>query len=106
MRRGSGVEAEREKECEEMAFVPSYLLRGVFIHPTVFPHIHYLHTLLRNVSCERAPGSYLPMLFSSFFLFLSLFVSRIGRPVGRHHNHRPTLKRHGRIAAAAAAAAC
>lgn len=35
---------KEEMEGEEMASIPSYLLRGVFIRPTVFPHIHYLHT--------------------------------------------------------------
>lgn len=39
-----GREREMQGGGEEMASIPSYLLRGVFIRPTVFPHIHYLHT--------------------------------------------------------------
>lgn len=98
MRRGSGVEAEREKEREEMGFVLSYLLRGVFIRPTVFPYIHYLHTLLGNTSRECAPDSHLSMSFSSFCLFS--YLGSAGRLVVVV-NIAQRGKRHARVAAAA-----
>lgn len=74
MRRGSGIEAEREKEKESAKPLVRHIscVGSLYVSPP--PHIHYLHTLLRNTSCERAPGSHLLVSFSSFFLFLSLLV--------------------------------
>lgn len=75
--RGAETERERERKRarEEMASIPLYLLRGVFIRPTVFPRIHYLHTYSgahhANTTCSQQHQT-VPLVplahFSSFYL--------------------------------------
>lgn len=106
MRRGSGIEAEREKEKKSAKrWPPSYLLRGVFICPTLSPPtsiicIRYSGTHHANVFLAATS----PIVLLFLPLSVSLRISRSGRPVSRRRKHRPTWKRHARVAAAAVTA--